>query len=92
MELDSATVGHWLTRIATDSVEFVDDEKGPTLAVGPLASALARTALERLAELVEDDRTRALLIHAAALGLIKGCADALLSTPPPIAMPTGFNS
>lgn len=91
MELDSTTVGHWLTRIATDSVEFVGDEKGPTLAVGPLASALARTALERLGELVDDDRTRTLLIHAAAVGLIKGCADALLSTPPPSGMPAGLN-
>jgi len=84
MELDSETVGNWLTRIATDSVEFLDDEKGPTLAVGPLASAFARTALDRLGELVDDDRTRTLLINAAALGLIKGSVDTLLSTPSPI--------
>lgn len=83
MELDSATVSDWLTRIAADSVEFFDDEKGPTLAVGPFAAALARTALDRLGELVDDDHTRALLIHAAALGLIKGCADALLEASPP---------
>lgn len=91
MEIDSETVGHWLTRIAADSVEFLDDEKSPTLAVGPFAAALARTALDRLGELVDDDRTRALLIHAAALGMMKGCADALLEMPPPSAMPAGLN-
>lgn len=91
MELDSATAGDWLTRIAADSIEFVDDDNGPTLAIGPFAAALARTVLDRLGELVDDDRTRALLIHAAALGLIKGCADALLSTPPPVGKPVGLN-
>lgn len=91
MELDSETASNWLTRIVADSVEFLDDEMSPTLAVGPFAAALARTVLDRLGELVDDERTRALLIHAAALGMMKGCADALLSTPLPKKTPTGLN-